>query len=432
MKNQLSRRDFLRLGGMSVLGATVATNPLGRLIVAAQGTELTLQTWGSFITTNNALLEGALATWAASNEATVNINFTGFDSLADTLSTAAATGAGPDAIMMLHARPHQFSEALVDVSDICNVIGENNGGWFGVAEEACRVDGVWRAVPFFVAAHAMVYREDLFAEVGFDSFPETYDDLLIAGTALKDMGVPLGFSLGRADGDGNNFVFSVLWSFGGAVTDEEDNIVLDSSETRMALEYVQQLYNDAMDPNVATWDDGANNRAFLAGSVSCTNNASSVLWAGRNDGVEFIDSVNHALYPAGPAGRNQFGQVHSLGILSSSPNIDAAKDMLTFINSDTVWQLLGADGFAFLYPCFRSLEDDPNMAWNADEKLSAFKGLANDVHTHGWPGSPSAAASQVASDFVLSDMFGSVAVGAASIDEAIATAVEQIEDIYST
>ncbi len=429
MKN-LSRRNFLRLGGLSALGAATAFNPLGNLIVSAQGSEISLQTWGSFITTNNALLEGALATWASTNDASVSVNFTGFDALADTLSTAAATGAGPDAIMMLHARPHQFAEALVDVSDIANAIGEANGGWFPVAEEACVVDGVWRAVPFFVAAHAMVYREDLFAEAGFDAFPETYDDLLVAGTALKEMGMPLGFSLGRADGDGNNFVFSVLWSFGGAVTDEEDNIVLDSPETRMALEYIQQLYNDAMDPNVASWDDGANNRAFLAGEVSCTNNASSILWAGRNDAVEFADSINHALYPAGPAGRNQFGQVHSYGILSSSENIDATKEMLSFINSDTVWQLLGADGFAFLYPMFRSLEDDPNMAWNADEKLGAFKGLAEDVHTHGWPGSPSAAASQVASDFVLSDMFGSVAVGAASIDEAIETAIEQIETIY--
>ncbi|MEO1164712.1 MAG: extracellular solute-binding protein, partial [Chloroflexota bacterium] len=364
------------------------------------------------------------------NDLSVNINFTGFDALADTLATSAATGSGPDAIMILHARPHQFAEALVDVSDIANAIGEANGGWFPVAEEACVVDGVWRSLPFFVAAHAMVYREDLFAEVGYDTFPETYDDLLIAGTALKDAGNPLGFSLGRADGDGNNFVFSILWSFGGAVTDEEDNIVLDSPETRAALEYVQQLYNDAMDPNVATWDDGANNRAFLAGEVSCTNNASSILWAGRNDAVEFVDSIGHAQYPAGPAGKNQFGQVHSFGILNSSPNIDATKEMLSFLNSDTVWQLLGADGFAFLYPMFQSLEDDPSMAWNADEKLGAFKGLASDLHTHGWPGSPSAAASQVASDFVLSDMFGSVAVGAASIDEAIETAIEQIEDIY--
>ncbi|MEM6281541.1 MAG: extracellular solute-binding protein [Chloroflexota bacterium] len=429
MKN-LSRRNFLQLGGLGILGAASAYNPLGNLMIARAQSEITLQTWGSFITTNNALLEGALATWAATNDASVNINFTGFDALADTLSTAAATGAGPDAIMMLHARPHQFSEALVDVSDIVNEIGDANSGWFGVAEEACMVDGVWRSVPFFVAAHAMVYREDLFAEVGFDAFPETYDDLLVAGTALKEMGMPLGFSLGRADGDGNNFVFSVLWSFGGAVTDADDNIVLDSAETRMALEYVQQLYNDAMDPNVATWDDGANNRAYLAGEVSCTNNASSILWAGRRDGVDFIESTNHALYPAGPAGRNQFGQVHSFGILNSSENIDATKEMLSFINSDTVWQLLGADGFAFLYPLFRSLEDDESMAWNAEPKLGAFKGLAEDVHTHGWPGSPSAAASQVASDFVLSDMFGSVAVGAASIDEAIATAVEQIEDIY--
>ena len=65
-------------------------------------------------------------------------------------------------------------------------------------------------------------------------------------------------------------------------------------------------------------------------------------------------------------------------------------------------------------------------------QLAAFKGLAETGRTVGFPGKPSAAASEVTSSFVITDMFGSVCAGAASIDEAIATAVEQVEEIYNS
>lgn len=429
--SKLSRRDFLKMTGMGIAGAAAASMPFAQMLAQAQSGNLSLQTWGHFISSSNDLLSSLVNNWASANGASVEINYTGFPALADTLATAAATGAGPNLIMMLHARPHQFAEALADVSDVVEEVGAANGGWYSIAEEACKVNGVWRAMPWFMAAHAMIYRQDWFAEVGYEAFPETWEDLLAAGTALKTAGRPLGFSVGRADGDGNNFCYSVLWSFGGAVNDADGNIVLDSPETRAALEFVQQLYNDAMEPSVVSWDDGANNRAFLAGEVACTNNASSILWAGRRDQIEWIGNANHAQYPAGPAGKLSFIQVHSVGVLNYTENLDAAKDLLRYINSQEVWLPMGVGTFAFNYPVFHNYEDNPAMPWNFDSKLAAFKGLAGTGHTMGFPGQPSAEASQVASNFVITDMFGSVCAGAASIDEAIQTAIEQIDEIYN-
>ncbi len=434
MSGKLSRRKFLKMSGAAAAataaGVNLSLNGVNRAF--AQGVELDSMFWGSFIPTNNPLLESMIKDWGRRNDANVGVTFTGFGQLSDTIATAAATGDGPDIISMLYIRPHQFAEALVDVTDVAQEVGEANGGWFDVAREACEVDGVWRALPFFATAHAMIYREDLFAEAGYDSFPETWEGLLEAGVALKEQGTPIGFSLGRAEGDGNNFLLSVLWSFGGRINDEEGNIVLDSPETRQALEFVQQLYNDAMDPSVLEWDDGSNNTGYLAGDVSCTNNASSILWAGRNQGIEFMATSNHAPYPEGPAGRVQLTQIVSLGIMNYSENIDAAKDLLRFIGSQQVWLPLGVDGFAFYYPVFRGLEDNPAMPWNYDPKLSAFKGLMETGHVFGWPGTPSAEASQVAVNFVIVDMFARVASGVASIDESISMALEQIDDIYNS
>jgi len=431
MSKKLSRRNFLRMTGAASAAGALSLGGLRPMPVFAQSNDVSLLTWGHFITSQNSLLESLAASWGEANGVNVNIDFGGLGQLADTLATAAAAGAGADIMMMLYARPHQFAEALVDVSDVCEEVGEANGGWYDVAVETCQVDGVWRAMPWYFAAHAMVYREDIFAEVGIEEFPTTWEGLLEAGTTIKSAGLPpFGFSVGRADGDGNNFAFGILWSFGASVTDEEGAVSLDSAETRMALEFVQQLYNDAMDPNVISWDDGSNNQAYLAGEVSCTNNASSVLWAGRRNGIDFMETTNHAPYPEGPAGRLLLVQTHSMGILNYAENVDAAKDFLRYINSQEAWLPLGVDSFAFNSPMFRSLEDNPAMPWNFDPALSAFKGLGEDGRMFGYPGTPSAEASEVASNFVIMDMFGSVCAGAASIDEAIETAVSQIEDIY--
>lgn len=431
MSKKLSRRDFLRLTGAASAAGALSLSGLNTFPVFAQDADISLLTWGHFISSQNSLLQSLSNSWATEAGVSVEINFGGFPQLADTLATAAATGAGPDIMMMLYARPHQFAEALVDVSDICEEIGEANGGWYDVARQTCVVDGVWRAMPWYFAAHGMVYRQDLFAEAGVEEFPDTWEGLLEAGAAIKSAGLPpLGFSVGRADGDGNNFCFGVLWSFGASVTDEEGAISLDTPETRQALEFVQQFYNDAMDPNVITWDDGANNQAYLAGEVSCTNNASSILWAGRRNGIDFMETTSHAPYPSGPAGRLNLVQTHSMGILNYAENVDAAKEYLRFLNSQEAWLPLGVDSFAFNSPMFRSLEDNPAMPWNFDPALAAFKGLGESGRMFGFPGTPSAAASEVASTFVITDMFGSVCAGAASIDEAIETAISQVEDIY--
>lgn len=434
MKN-LTRRSFLKMSGAAA-AATTLSGPLAHLPAFAQSAELSVQTWGHFITALNPLLESLTTDWAARNDASIEWNYAGFDAMLQTISTAAATGAGPDVIMFQYDNAHQFAEALVDVSDVCEAIGEQNGGWYDVAREACVVDGVWRGMPWYFAAHAMVYREDLLAEVGYDSFPETYDDLLVVGKTLKDAGYPMGFALGRALGDGNNICYGVLWSFGGVVLDADGVIALDSPETRMALEYMRDLYNDAMDETAVEWDDGTNNRAFLAGDVSCTNNASSIYWAGTSQGitfgedVNFADVVNHAPYPLGPAGRHQILQVHNYGILSSSQNIEKAKELLAFINSDRVWVATGPVSTAFNLPLLKGIDDDPAMPWNFNPKLGAFKGLAENGHMTGYPGTSSALTSEIVNNFIITDMFARVAVGG-SIDDAIEQAIEAIEDIQS-
>ncbi|MBN1565531.1 MAG: extracellular solute-binding protein, partial [Anaerolineae bacterium] len=126
MKKGLTRRSFLKVTGAAA-AAGALSGPLVHLPVFAQSAKLSVQTWGHFITPLNPLLESLTADWASKNDASIEWNYAGFDAMLQTISTAAATGAGPDVVMFQYDNAHQFAEALVDVSDVCETIGEAYG-----------------------------------------------------------------------------------------------------------------------------------------------------------------------------------------------------------------------------------------------------------------------------------------------------------------
>lgn len=399
---------------------------------AGQGGGIDLLLRSTFLTPVSQLFESIIASWAENNGVPVNFSWGTFEVLNDTLVTASSTGAGPDVIQMVNTRPHQFAEALMDVSESVEAFGESEGAWYSVARDICEVDGVWRSVPHFFTPIALVYREDMFADVGWDHFPETWDELLEAGRALKAAGNPIGLALGRAPGDGSNWTYSMLWSFGGAVTDETGmNVTLDSAETRDALNYAKTLYEEAMDPNAVAWDDGTNNRAMLGGEVAMTNNSASILFAARNDGLEIQDVLNHAKYPSGPAGLFQPIELTSTGIMNCAGNVEASLALANHFNDAEVWLPLARDGFAFFIPAFEGFEDSPAMPWNTDPKLAAFKDIAADGVHFGYPGPPTSQGNEVFVNFTINDMFAQAASGAASVDDAVAQAVEAVNEIYN-
>ncbi|MEO1290139.1 MAG: twin-arginine translocation signal domain-containing protein, partial [Chloroflexota bacterium] len=88
---KLSRRDFLKFGSAAAASATLGLSPFGSMLTSAQDAELSLQTWGHFISSSNDLLTSLVNSWAASSGTSVEINYTGFNQLADTLATGAAT-----------------------------------------------------------------------------------------------------------------------------------------------------------------------------------------------------------------------------------------------------------------------------------------------------------------------------------------------------
>jgi multiple sugar transport system substrate-binding protein len=395
----------------------------------------------AFMPQGNEILKAIIEDWGEKNNIPVEVDIVSMNDLQTIAATAAETGAGPDIIEINQGSAHLFAEELTDVSDVCNDLASRYDGFYTSANEACNVGGKWLSVPRFYAPHAIVYRKDLFEQVGFTTPPATWEELYQAGKALMDKGLPpIAFPLGHAVGDGNDFAYSILWSHGASDVDKDGKtVVINSPETRAALEYIKKLFS-VMPADTLSYDDAANNRAFLAGTISATNNASTIWATARNQGTKvkvgdeeknLHELTDHFVYPSGPAGQITYAEFMSSAIFSYSPNVAAAKALLTYLNERDQYTPWAAPNLGFVFPPLVGMKDYLLMPWNTNPKLAPFKDYASVSHLPGYPSTNFRAGTEAYAKWLVLDMLANVASGAKSTEDAIAETETQLKSIYA-
>src|SRR5439155_21034474 len=126
-------------------------------------------------------------------------------------------------------------DKLVDVTDVANYLGAKYGGWYDV----CRTYGMsgakWIAIPLGAAGACFTHRISHVQAAGFREFPKDTAGFLELCKALKAKGTPPGFALGNATGDANSWFHCLVCAFVGKIVVEENNVVIDSSESIKAI-----------------------------------------------------------------------------------------------------------------------------------------------------------------------------------------------------
>jgi multiple sugar transport system substrate-binding protein len=456
-EGKITRRDFIlsaaaagvSLPSIAGILASSATTPALAASAPSKarfpaGTRLSMKLRAAFMPQGNEVLAALVQEWGKKNGVAVEVDIVSMNDLQTITATAVETGAGPDIIEINQGTAHLYAQRLVDVSSVCNDLAKRFGGYYTAAEEACKVKGKWLSVPRFFAPHAINYRTDLFKKAGITARPKTYDELLAAGKALVDAKLPpVGFALGHAVGDGNDWNYALLWAFGGSdVAKDGKTVAIDSAETRAALAYMQKLFA-VMPKDVLAWDDSSNNTAMLAGAISATNNAATIYGTARNQNTQFKTTdasgkevsaplytvIGHFPYPAGPAGRVTYGEFMSSAILGYSKNVEAAKALLTYLNEPAQMNPWVAPNLSFVFPPLKAYKDDPLMPWNTNPNLAAFKDYADTCHLPGYPSTNFSKGTAAYAKWIIVDMFASVCMGT-SIDAAITQAKAQLTSIY--
>jgi multiple sugar transport system substrate-binding protein len=457
---QVSRREFLRYAGIGSAGLVLAacgTTPAPETIIQTQevekvitatppvvakfpGTKLSMKLRSSFIPQVNEVLRAEVEAWGKQTGVEVEVDIVGMNDIQTITATAAETGAGPDIVELNQSSAHTFAEALVDVSDVAQDLGNRYGGWYDSAKEACQVGGTWMALPRYYASHAINYRTDVFEKIGA-SVPKTWEELYEIGKELKAAGLPqVAFPLGHAVGDGNDFNYSVLWSYGASdIAADGKTVAIDSAETRQALAFMKKLFDETMPPDTLSYDDGSNNRSFYAGTIGVTNNAASIYINARNQNLTLevdgeqknvADIMDHFAYPAGPAGAVTYAEFMSMGIFGYSKNVDAAKALIQYLNEKDQLAPYAMPAYSFVFPALKDYKDMSIMPWNSNPKIAAFRDYAEQSHLPGYPSANFMGGNDAYANWVVVDMFASVAGGTATIDQAIATAKALLEQSY--
>jgi ABC-type glycerol-3-phosphate transport system substrate-binding protein len=435
--NALSRRHFLTLSGAvlatSALSACIApTAPAGSQGGSVPATEpATVEFLGgpwSFLPELDVVIDSFAAKWGPANNATVT--FERDTQALPKIQTAIETGSGATIIQYSQA-PQIFANALADVSDLAQEIGDQGGGWLPNAPFNMVIEnGSWLGLPLGQHNWFVNYRQDWTREEGYETFPETWDEALELGRILKEKGRPYGLTLSDlAAGDGNAVPRILLWAFGGKEFNEDGSLALGNQQTLDALNFAIQLHNDAGDPGETAWDDGANNASFLAGTISMTLNVNTIYLPAKANNPDIAEAMNHGLPPEGPGGRYSAGTLPWWGLLKQTQGADleASRDFMhDFFLIENLSEFYKA-GQGYVLPLLPGYENEP--IWPEDPKLAIAKEIFQLALPPGHALPHQTALSGLIQDRVLIGKLFSQACSTGNADAALEGVLKDIKDL---
>src|SRR5919106_3071515 len=231
-KTGMTRRKFVE--ATAVAGGTLAVAPFlgGKAPAYAQARKLHYLQWTSFVAAADVEIDRQAEEFTKATGIDMTVEKINQNDMAARITAAIESGSGADVIQMNANPPHLFANGLSEHDALLQeILGDQVYEWaFGAAV----VDGVARGVPAFNIRNAVVYRTDIFEELGLTP-PNTWDEYLEVGRELKNNNMPVGQTLGHTFGDAPTFAYPLLWSYGGQEVDGSGKVIINSEGTHKAL-----------------------------------------------------------------------------------------------------------------------------------------------------------------------------------------------------
>jgi multiple sugar transport system substrate-binding protein len=360
--------------------------------------------------------------------AKVTIEFIGNNDVQPKIAASIQSGAGPDIISLGHNWAFLYKEGLADVSDLAADIKKTTGDFYPLTEAYTNVGGKYLAIPRDIVGTAVHWRKSWFKEVGVEKFPTTLDEYHEIGTKLKAKGHPLGDSIAHSTGDPVFRWYPQVWMYGGQEVDDKGKVAINSPGTIAAVKAIKDVWSAAYDESAGSWDDGSNNRAFLAETVAATQNGASIWWVARNEKMPFLDDIGLDFLPGGPKGQIVMASSDYWGVMKYTKNLDAVKAFLRWAMSDPVWmpwfELNGS------YVSGVGPKQNNNPIWDKfPPVVQIFKKAPEVARPLGYPGPADEKVSLVQSKYIIVDMFAR-AIQGESPEAAVAWAEKEMKDAY--
>ncbi len=440
----IRRRRFLELsgGGMAAAGSggLAAILASGRAPAYAQGTAVHWLRWSDFVPASDQLLRQKIVP-QCEKDLGIKLNYEAVNAndIQARITAAVQSGTGPDIIMVVNNWPRLYVESLADVTDVAEAIGKEQGGYYDLAKVIDNIDGKWIGVPWAIGGGLITYRKSWFEEIGYKDgkFPGTWDEYRDAGKKMKAKGRPFGQTAGHTFGDAPGWWYPYLWSWGGKeIGDDKKTVALNSKETIESVKFAVALWKETMDEGGLAWDDSSNNRAFLSGTISATNNGASIYLEAKKkpdayqteNGKPLFQDILHAPIPKGAGGQFALPGPFTDMLMGYSKNQKPAKDFLKWVHSKPVFSQWFTSQQGYTDGATKDWEKDP--VWDLDPILLPFRNLPNLGRTWGYAGPPGRASAEAVTKYVIVDMYAKAIQGMAA-EEAVKGAHDELVKIYT-
>ncbi|MFC0682634.1 extracellular solute-binding protein [Lysobacter korlensis] len=278
-----------------------------------------------------------------------------WDGIDERLTTAVASGSGPDVLQVGLSKLRTYADAGAllplgeELADYPGLAPENFAE--GVAGDATAVDGEIVSIPWVSDTRVLFYRSDILEENGIDAPPATWEELREDAKTLA----------GRGDGQYGYYIpqwdsplpVVMTWSHGGDIIDADGSVNFDTPEFEQAVDLYTGLYADGSVPTNADFDQ---TQGFISGVAPMLISGPYLAKSIAEAAPELEGEWGVTTVPAAESSTSLFAG-SNLAVWHNTQRKDAALSLLEFL-SEPETQLNWYEISGELPSVTAALEDD--------------------------------------------------------------------------
>ena len=197
--------------------------------------------------------ENYIKEWGEKNNTEVTVDNIGLAGLAARAAAEVSAQKGHD-LFLFEWPPPFYEEQVVDMKDVYAECEKKYGKPIDLAIKSTfnpKTKKYFGFSPSFVP-DPINWRKDLWDDVGV--VPDSWEKILDGGRKIKQKhNIPLGIGLAQ-ELDTAMAMRTIMYSFGAHEQDANGYLALNSKNTVEAVKFVKALFQEAMTPEVFTWD----------------------------------------------------------------------------------------------------------------------------------------------------------------------------------
>jgi hypothetical protein len=423
-------------GGTSAGGAGAPAETFTEPSAKLSG-ELKILLWSHFVERHDKWFDRFAQDWGRKVGVKVTVDHIEVTTIPARLESEISARSGHDLAQFIGPLP-QLEPSVIDLADVTKEAEKR----FGKQIELCRRSSLNPTTKkYYAYSPGWVpdpgnYRKSMWQEVGLPNGPSTWDELRQGGAEIKaKRKTPVGIGMSQ-EIDSNMAGRALLWSYGGAIQDAQEQVILDSPETVAAVTYMKGLFEDAMSNEVFAWNPASNNQALVAGKLSYIVNSISAYRTMQKISPKVAEDVFFVRALKGPkAGVSAQHVMYNWLVPKHAKNADAAQEFLLHYTENFARATWESELYDF--PAFKSLSpklgdwlDDDPFGSKPSDKLSILKDALDWTTNVGHRGYANTAIGEVFGTFLIPNMYARAARGRATPQEAVVRAEGQIKPIF--